>query len=902
MASENRIDSIYDVAKITAEQQAVEKLVRESIEQIKQARSQSIDFNVNTKSLADYNKKVTDLNSSLATMKTTVAATTAATTANTQATQQANGTLQQNIELRRRLQGTLNSYLKDQKEDITLLKSGVISRAEYNKRLTESQAKAAIYKQKIAELNRVVKEDIAIEGRAGDAYKQLSAEYNRAALAAKNYQITLGASNPITQQAVARAKGLSDQLKAVDNAVGQNGRNVGNYQSAIVNAFGKTFSFLRTAANLIPGLGIGGLIGGIAIGILEVGKALFTTNKAFDEGKVFAEAYKNTLVEVGNEAIKQSTADITKLEFYQSILTDVTQSQQNRTQALQAYNKIADESNQIDVSQINNLDLINEKINKQITLIEKRALSRAAESILADKAEKFLLAREKARLDEEEKLNLDIEAGRSVIAEAIDVRTGKVIKSSQAFIDIEKKRAIEGRINANEAVKNAKTEFDASKKALYDLLKVEGFVADETKKIKEKKAKEPKGKDIAEANRKAQFEILKSQIELDKEFDLIRANDERKTFVDRLANLINYGADSQRLIEAQAEFDLGNAKLTSLERQKIESDKNNTLIRLSFELNEKLKKIQQDNFKTGTDTLPVDSRIPKELQKILDDFTKAQKKAIDDAANNAKRLKEALKGAFQSLTTEVSGLFFDIFQNAAEREKNAIQDQIDLLEQQKQKDIELANQTITNAQDKADAIAVIEARAAAKKQQLELKQRQLDQQKARFEKASAVASVVQGTTIAVINALGAKPWTPANIALAAVVGAIGAVQIARIIAQPIPRYRDGTENHPGGLAVVGDGGKSETVVLPDGSLYRTPSKDTLVDLPKGSQVIPDYASRPQNISILEPVDNTDKLMQGFASVVYAVKRIPQPIIRADRAWTQAHKIGSSYRNYLNRSI
>lgn len=65
MASVNRIDSIYDVAAITAEQQEVEKAVRATIEQIKAARSQSIDFNVNTKSIADYNKNVAELNASM---------------------------------------------------------------------------------------------------------------------------------------------------------------------------------------------------------------------------------------------------------------------------------------------------------------------------------------------------------------------------------------------------------------------------------------------------------------------------------------------------------------------------------------------------------------------------------------------------------------------------------------------------------------------------------------------------------------------------------------------------------------------------------------------------------------------------------------------------------------------
>lgn len=899
--AEDRIDSIIDRAAITGEVEGLKKQIAEVVALIKQTKGQSIDFNVNTKTISDYNKGIAELNASMQKVQQSAAGltaahtqATAATVKNTQATQQANGTLEQNIELRRRLQATLNSYLKDQKEDIALLKSGTITRAEYNKRLTESQAKVAIYKQKISELNRVIKEDIALEGKAGDAYKQLSAEYNRAALAAKNYQITLGATHPTTILATSNAKELNTRLKEIDNSVGQNQRNVGNYAGGITQAFGKLWGFLRTAANVIPGLGIGGLIGGIAIGIGKLATMLFTSNKAFDEGKVFAKAYADTLKEVELETRKNANVDVSKLQLYRDIITDTTAKQQDRIQALQAYNKIADDANKIDESQINNLNLINDKISQQISLIEKRAFSRAAEAIIADRGEKLLLAQLTAREEAEKQFTNEQSMGMKVAGKATD----------EYFLNLEKQSRISTIVRGKEAVKTAQLEFDAAKNALRNLIQIEGFAADEIKTKKEKTAK--KGRDLAEANRKAQFEILKAQIELDKEFDLLRAADEKRSFVDRISNLINYGADSQRLIEEQAKFDLGTANQTSIEKQKIELDKNNALIRLATDLNERLKKIAADNFKVDTNTLPVDSKIPKELQKILDDFSKAQKKAIEDAANNAKKLKEAMKSAFEGLATELTGLFFDVFQNAIERQKNAVQDQIDLLEQQKQKDIEVANQTITNAQDRADAIAVIEARAAAKRQQLELRQRQLDQQKARFEKANAVTRIIQETGIAIMSSFKTDPTG----ILALVIGAIGAAQLVRVLAQPIPKYAEGTDYHPGGKAVVGDGGRSEGVVMPDGSVYRTPSTSTVIDLPEGAKVFPDYSKMMMNATMtkvpvfnVKTVDNTSATMEKVGrNIVRAVKSIPQPHLTTDGAWSKAMKTGSNFRTYLNKNL
>lgn len=52
-------------------------------------------------------------------------------------------------------------------------------------------------------------------------------------------------------------------------------------------------------------------------------------------------------------------------------------------------------------------------------------------------------------------------------------------------------------------------------------------------------------------------------------------------------------------------------------------------------------------------------------------------------------------------------------------------------------------------------------------------------------------------------------------------------------------YAKGTPQggHPGGLAVVGDGGKSELVIPKGGTPFLSPSTDTIVPLPKGSEVL-----------------------------------------------------------------
>ena len=97
-------------------------------------------------------------------------------------------------------------------------------------------------------------------------------------------------------------------------------------------------------------------------------------------------------------------------------------------------------------------------------------------------------------------------------------------------------------------------------------------------------------------------------------------------------------------------------------------------------------------------------------------------------------------------------------------------------------------------------------------------------EQAKREKAIAVMQATINTAAAVVAALKNPPGPPITIPLAIAVGAMGAAQIATIIAQPIPQFaRGGTA--PGGLAIVGEEGP-ELVNLPKGSQVKTASQTT----------------------------------------------------------------------------
>ncbi len=64
----------------------------------------------------------------------------------------------------------------------------------------------------------------------------------------------------------------------------------------------------------------------------------------------------------------------------------------------------------------------------------------------------------------------------------------------------------------------------------------------------------------------------------------------------------------------------------------------------------------------------------------------------------------------------------------------------------------------------------------------------------------------------------------------------------------MPEFAEGTKGKPfkGGKAIVGERGV-EKVVTESGKVYFTPPTATLVDLPKGAQVIPNHALNKQEL-------------------------------------------------------
>src|SRR5690606_33597361 len=183
-------------------------------------------------------------------------------------------------------------------------------------------------------------------------------------------------------------------------------------------------------------------------------------------------------------------------------------------------------------------------------------------------------------------------------------------------------------------------------------------------------------------------------------------------------------------------------------------------------------------------------------------------KVIQDEFKNAGEAAEA----FGALALDAINLVIEAGRRETEQ-------RIAQLERQKDIQLEFAG-------DSARAREQIEERFAKKKARILNKQ-------AKDEKALSIMQAVVSTAVAVVKALAVGP--PQGIVLAAIVGALGAAQIALIASQKIPQFEKGVRNFEGGTAMINEK-RQEVVTTPDGKVHRPKGKNLLVNLPKGSDV------------------------------------------------------------------
>lgn len=316
----------------------------------------------------------------------------------------------------------------------------------------------------------------------------------------------------------------------------------------------------------------------------------------------------------------------------------------------------------------------------------------------------------------------------------------------------------------------------------------------------------------------------------------------------------------------------------------------------------------------SVEELADDERLKLELELAEAEMKLSDEKTEHMIANN-KRLSDSHSKSIEKIlavleysTQAVNGL--------GNLGKQIYQNNIDKLEEQNDKleeayDAEIArierleeNGSISTEEAEARKRAAKD-RTEKEEEKIAKKKEEIEKKQARLAKATAIAEATMGIAQSIINVWADKGngnFLSRSI-MSGIVGALGAIQLATIVATPLAAYAKGTDDHPGGPAIVGDGGRAE-LIYADGRLYITPSVPTLVDLPRHAKVLPDANS----YDAMRMMYKTDIMPLGSTGDVKVINdyrkledKMDKNIMAINGMSKQLHKdiVNSSLNAYVN---
>ena len=374
-----------------------------------------------------------------------------------------------------------------------------------------------------------------------------------------------------------------------------------------------------------------------------------------------------------------------------------------------------------------------------------------------------------------------------------------------------------------ETITTSRTVTAAQISDLEKLLKAYQLNLDVFTKLSDEKKKVTEADKETEKQIKAEYQARLKLLELEKQQQVLMAQL-------RGSKLGEIGAErvfQEAVFKLKKEYSTKNigivqdeVKVAKLQRDKAVKDfedaaKKEYLTAITLE--DRIKKAKEE---TATD----EEKLYQERLKRMKEWQKAYEKGLADevdAKNKAEKRKQEIQDKTFELTETILGGAFEIYQNRLSAE-------LGLLQRRYDEEIRLAD----GNQQKIDAL---NQQKAEKEREIKLRQFRADQ-------AAASARVLFNLAEQVMKYAVSNP--PAAI----LAGFIATAQLGIIAAQPVPEFAEGTKGKPfkGGKAIVGERGV-EKVVTESGKVYFTPASATLVDLPKGSQVIPNHALSRQEL-------------------------------------------------------
>jgi hypothetical protein len=300
--------------------------------------------------------------------------------------------------------------------------------------------------------------------------------------------------------------------------------------------------------------------------------------------------------------------------------------------------------------------------------------------------------------------------------------------------------------------------------------------------------------------------------------------------------------------------------------------------------------------------------ILKENWKKLTDEEK--QKEDEQKKKDAKRIEDErlLEEALFNLKIQAINAFADISSTITDRIMSDIEarstKEIEAIDLKEQAELDAIDRLTLSESERDERKKIVELQAEARRKKIEEDKIKDLRKYALFQKGVDTLAIISTTALSVMNALSDRTPIPYYVKVANAVGAgiTGAVQLAKVLATRLPQYEFGTPEggHTGGKAIVGEAG-TELGRTPDGKLFLTPSKASIMDLPKRTEIIPHDITKDllgATMVRLAQANTAVSLDMYQDELIEAFERGTDKITKAIYKNRTNISIGGSYRDYV----
>lgn len=688
-------------------------------------------------------------------------------------------------------------------------------------------------------------------------------------------------NTPFGQRLAKTIPQLNEQVLTLEKSTGRAQRNVGNYGNAFQQAAGKAWSGLKMIANILPGLGIAGLIGFALDPLIEYVSQLDAVKKS-------TEALA-TETAIASSEYKKAVSDVTALGTSLKEYNDGTIS---RTEVVKRYNETIGQT----VGQLKTVDEVEAFYNNQSANFVKatlmRAQAQAALNIATDKATKAIdrqasgpTAFDFIKGALQNILNPNA-IGKSV-TNAVQSQTDAITdlnkgaedavesyqKLQQAADEFAKKNGLNFRANEKDKAQREKID-----KAAIAAVESQIKIAQEQQKIYQDQLSNENFSYESRLNALTNFTERSNRIaELEAEkakagrklsnneimaIDQERATKETEIAIDAGNKLIKINQDQAKLVEGIRVFrnekaiaDLENQRDTELavlassfnqrgvfteqETEKYEKQRLAVINKYALEEVKQLFQQQQQLIDirkaNGEDTSKEEARLAELRLKYQDlQFSNSKdlaSKEIDAEKKKQQIIRDLLKETYDFAQTLANGIF--------EGNISRLEKEKELATEKKDIDIENVEESLLSEEQKAERIKIINSQAEADQKQLDARIAAEKRKQAIANKIFALGQIAIQTAMAAAAVLAPPPVGLGPLfgaSLLPFVIAQGAIQAATVLATPIPEFRHGGTMKHDGLAQFGEVG-SELRINPDGTKELTPDRTTVGFVKKGTRFV-----------------------------------------------------------------